>query len=155
MSQLDNKLHSHVNFIHINLYNPHNPMKSFYHHLHLQMRKLRHQEGTFSKSLTVEVLNPGNELQSLHFCLSILNFPWSWESVQMWDKCEETRAPTTHPCWGLHSYLPAPPPWAPPYTYLGSTMSLGMPGNLYPHCHPWFTNGETEAQGGLEAPMAT
>lgn len=37
-----------------------------------------------SKSLTLEALNPGNELQSLYSCRSILNFPqsqgsWKWE----------------------------------------------------------------------------
>lgn len=62
--------------------------ESFYHYPHLQMRKLRHRKHV-SKSLPLEVQNSGYKLQSLHSWLSILNFPWSRESVQMEDKCKE------------------------------------------------------------------
>lgn len=69
-------------------------------------------------------------------------------------KCEETRDSCHLSLLGPDSYLPVPH-GAPPCTYPGSIMALAVLGNLYPCCHPCFTNGVTETQGSLEAPRAT
>lgn len=85
-----------------------------------------------SKSLTLEALDPGNELQSLHSCLSILNFPWSCESALMGDICEETRALCPIPIRDL----PVTP--GTPCIYLSRFYNVpgSALGNFYPCCHP-------------------